>query len=354
MVTMKEVAQRAGVSISTVSRVLNRDEKKPASRKTADKIWKIVEELGYEPNFNAVSLTRVNAGESSQKVVKRIGCIFTASRDIMSDSFFSSLNVGIHSEADKLGYAIAFTLAVYEMPFSDIKKYVTRQSVDGIIIMGRVSRKLLDFFKNNYKNLVYAGVNSLDSGIDEVLCDSCKGMAEMAEYVVQCGHRNVGYIGDGMSQSEELIVNEHRYRAFAEVMREKGIAIDKENLIYASPYIEPTYDTVRGYMQGRDKSTLPSIYVCTNDNCAIGAMRAFGEFGVKIPQDVSIVGFDDLDFVKYLTPSLTTINVPKKELGEMAVRTLVDRISAERKYPIRIDLPYSLVIRESCAVASDK
>lgn len=352
MVTMKDVAQRAGVSISTVSRVLNRDEKKPASKRTANKIWKIVEELGYEPNFNAVSLSRANVGEGSQKVVKRIGCIFTASRDIMSDAFFSSLNVGIHSEADKLGYSIAFTLAVYEMPFSDIKKYVTRQSVDGIIIMGRVSKKLLDFFKNNYKNLVYAGVNTLDSGIDEVLCDSCRGMAEMTEYVISSGHRNIGYIGDGMVPSEELIVNEHRYRSFSAVMEEKGIEILKENIIYASPYIEPSYETVKSFMQGRDKSTLPSIYVCTNDNCAIGAMRAFSELGVKIPEELSIVGFDDLDFVKYLTPALTTVSVPKRSLGEMAVRTLVDKINTDRKYPIRIDLPYELAIRESCAVIS--
>jgi len=175
-VTLKDVAKKANVSVSTVSRVINNDTSKPASKETTDKVWKIVKELGYVPNQNARNLIKhIDSVNDNSTVKKAIGCIFTSTRDTFHDPFYSQIAKGIQTEVSRRGYILGYSFSSCDMTFSSLYNNITSHPVDGAIILGRFDEETLNFFKNNINHLVYAGVNYVNGGFDEVICDGYKG-----------------------------------------------------------------------------------------------------------------------------------------------------------------------------------
>lgn len=347
-VTLKDIARMANVSISTVSRVINDDKAKPASKKTAEKVWAIAKEVGYVPNQHARNLIKGEGVAWERKKTKTIGCVYTSTKDSMSDPFFSYMGMGIKEQLTKDGYTLAFVMSIYDKSFEDMYQYLQKNPVDGIIVMGRFKQKTLDYLKENCDHIIYAGVNYVNAGFDEVICDSYKGASDMVDYLIKIGHSKIGYIGDGISHGEEDVVNEHRFEAYRDTLNKHGLPLVDDYIVKAKPYIQYAYDTMKAYLKGRNKNQLPSAFFCTNDMTAIGAMKAILEKGIKIPEDIAITGFDNVETSSFVNPPLTTIDVPKEELGRMAVRILIDKIEQGRQYPIRVDLPYALIIRDSC------
>ena len=347
-VRLKDIAERANVSISTVSRVINNDKSKPAKKETADRIWQIVNELGYVPNLEARNLIKGETGEDVKVNHKTIGCINTSSKDAYHDPFFSHLAEGIKEELDRRDYVITYSLSAYGMNFSTIYNYLVSHPVDGIILMGRLNKEIFDYLKANYENIVYTGVNYVDKGIDEVICNGYDGFARITEYLIENGHKNFGFIGDSASLvKKDTIINERRFEAFLDTLKKHSIAIDEKHIINIEPFTPTAYNAMKEYLTTVNKEELPSALCCMNDVTAIGAMKALNEAGYRIPEDISIVGFDDIEMVSYINPSLSTVQVPKQELGRMAVKLLVDKIENEREYPVRMDIPFELLIRES-------
>ena len=343
MVTLKDIALEANMSISTVSRIIRGDKKRPASKKTTERVLRIAQEMGYVPNENAINL-KCNINSN----LKRIGCIYASSRDVMKEPFFSKLTVGINEELDRLGYTMGFSLCIYEMSFDEIRRIVIKERVDGIILMGRVNKVTLDFFKRNYHNLVYAGVNDLGEDIDEVICDAKAGVKSMTNYIIELGHKRIGYIGDGIECNRDVMVNEHRYNSFMEEMEKHGLEVDKNQIIGVKPYLEEAYEMIVEHLETRGLDELATAYICINDNTAIAAIRAINDKGYKVPEDISVVGFDDIEVSKFLNPSLTTVRVDQLALGQMAVKMLIEKITTKREYSVKLNLPSELVLRESC------
>jgi len=340
---LKDIAQIAGVSVSTVSRVINNDKVKPASKKTAEKVWKIARELGYVKNINAINPNNIYDATTNRS----IGCIYTSTKDGMSDPFFSRVGTGIKEALNETGYSLGFALSIYEKPFEDMTNYLANHPVNGIIVMGRFKRQTLDYLKDNCENLVYAGVNYVDAGFDEVICDGYKGAIAMVNYLINKGHKKIGYIGDGIHISPDSIINEHRYEGYKDAMTLAGLELNEEFTIHTKPYMLLAYEATKEYLKN-NKTNLPTAFFCTNDLTAIGAMKAFREAGIDIPSDISIVGFDDVETSQYVSPTLTTISVPKEELGKMAVEIMLEKLEKNRNYNIRVDIPYELIERESC------
>lgn len=344
-VRLKDIAEKANVSISTVSRVINNDRSKPASKETSDLVWKIVNEMGYVPNMEARNLIK---GQEGRRVrTNNIGCIYTATKDSHHDPFFSHLGAGIQAELDNRDYVLSFALSTRGMSFSNFFNYLTSHDVDGIIIMGRFQKEVLDYLTSNYANIVYAGVNYVGAGFDEVICDAYKGAVTAVEYLIGKGHIQIGFIGDTASETQNSVINEHRYRAFYDTMKNNNLEPATSQIISVQPYTPLAYKAVKAHLKSTERSLMPTAFFCSNDATAIGSMRALQEAGYSIPGDVAIVGFDDIEIASYLNPRLTTIHVPKEELGTMAVKVLTDRIENGREYPIRVDVPFTLKVRES-------
>ncbi len=347
MATLKEIAEIANVSISTVSRIINGDTKKPASKKTAARVWEIVNQLGYTPSIR--SNTEIDGIDTRFKgKLKKIGCICVSSKDIMNDHFFSSIVAAINKEANRIGFTVAYTLPTYDKNIDEIKKFTLQHLVDGIIVLGRVNNDFIEFIESNFKNVVYAGVNEFDRDFDEVICDSKKAMRKVVEYVVGLGHKDIGFIGDGMIFNKDIMLNEYRYKTYYQTLCENGIPVKEKYNIKTKSYVDDAYNAVSAYLKANNGEELPTVYICNNDMVAIGAIKAFSDFGIKVPEEVSITGFDNVDLAKFIIPPLTTVDIDKEGLGTLSVQTLVDKISTGRNYKVKISLPFTLMQRESC------
>lgn len=335
-VTLKDIAEKAGVSISTVSRVINRNKEKPASQETNDKIWKIVREMGYIPNHNARNLQ-----SGSDKKTRTIACLYTSKIDSHNDPFFSDIGLGIQKEADEKGYIISYALSISDMGMRPLHRYIMNHPVDGLIVLGRFDEITFSFIKRYFERLVYVGLNSVNKDIDEVICNGYEATIMAMNYLVNKGYHKIGYIGDCVNN----FINEHRFSAYEAFFHQNRIKLNDNYIIDTPLSIIKSHENVGKYLKSHTK--IPSAFFCANDVTAIGAMKAFKEHNIKVPTDVALISIDNIEMANYVNPSLTTVDIPKIELGKAAVKLLIDQIETDRKKAYRIDLPYKLIVRES-------
>ncbi len=334
--TLKELAKLCGVSVSTVSRVVNGNTPHAASPAVADKIWKMVHETGYIPNSYAQGLKMGGAQKAPHKTYS-IACIFARFSDGESNQFFSELFRIIEQQCtqNKCRVTGIFPGAGEKKSSSALKL----PPVDGVIVMGRCSKYFLDTIKKQCKNIILVGLNSLkDSSCDQVICDGYEAAKTAVQYLQQLGHTRIGYIGE---QSEEA-----RYRGYYDAMMELKLPIEHS-------YIFNTHQSTKGgYHSGIKllKAGLrPTALFCANDITAIGVIKSLQENNVLVPNDVSIISIDNIEMCQYCTPMLTSINIPREDLGRFTVKMLLDRIEGGHTVPAKMYIPFALVKRESCA-----
>lgn len=352
-VKLKDVAAAAGVSVSTVSRVLNGDRERPASEATMNKIWSAVSELGYVPNQNAQKLVK---GEDEALAGKgKIGVLYTSTSDIKTDPFFSCIGIGIQQELRNHGYEMAFALATYHMDYGNIYNYIMSHPAEGIIITGRFEKEILNLVKQNFKYIIYTGANSVDAGFDEVICDGYSGARTAIAHLLDEGHTRIGYVGYVHDEAvESQLVNEHRYRAYRDLLDQVNIKRHEADVVHTRLYTTSSFEAMSRYLEEVDHKDMPTAFYCANDATAFGVMKALQQYGLRIPEDVAVIGLDDVEMAKFVTPTLSTVSIPRKSLGIQAVKTLIDKIESRRDYPMRIDLPFDLKVRESSHRPNDE
>ncbi len=345
-IKLSDVAKASGVSVSTVSRVLNGDRERPASPETIDKIWSVVKELGYVPNKNAKSL--VKGEDEENAVVGRIGCIYTSLYDLNNDPFFSCIGLGIQREMSHQNYNIAYTVSAAMMDYKELYSYIVNHPVDGVIVLGRFDDDMIIMLKGHFKHLVYAGVNSLAAGFDEVICEGYDSAKAAIEHLLDMGHTQIGYVGYiPLSVSGDNSIKEHRYTAYCDIMAESGLIIKPSYIIPANLKTTATYEAMLSYLEKTDKKEMPTAFFCANDAAAFGVMKALQEKGFCIPKDIAVIGLDNVEMASFVTPKLSSINVPRRELGSRAVKMLIEQMETKRNYPVKVNLPFELIVRES-------
>lgn len=335
--TLKEIAKRAGVSVSTVSRVINHKNAKAASREVQDKIWEIVRETEYVPNINARNLKLKENEDMSPILKKTIGCIFARSSDTVNDPFFSQIARAIEQEAFRQGYIMKFSFSAYDINDPNTYQLISNNNVNGIVILGRFDKNLLSFVKNRYKHVVYTGLNQVDTNYDQVICDGYQAAVKAVNHLFQLGHRKISYVGEKS--------NETRYRGYCDAMKLLELPLKRESIIISPFTSEGGYLAVKEFLAKKPEIT---AFFCGNDITAIGVLKAVKEHGFEVPKDISIISIDDIDTVQYVSPMLTTIHVPMEELGKMAAKILIDRMENGKTLPMKIELPFSLAFRDSC------
>lgn len=335
--TLKEIAKIAGVSVSTVSRVVNQNNPKAASPEIQQKIWNVVRETGYIPNTAARQLKSGHT-EEDKSTPKSIACIFGRSKDTLSDPFFSQLARSIEQEAFKNNFLLKYSFSAMDMSRTYLDKHLSELRVDGIVVLGRHSDDLLDYLGGRYANLVYTGLNPVGAAYDQVVCDGYEAAFAAVKYLHKLGHINIGYIGE---QNKE-----NRFLAYQDALKQLGLPFSNSFVANVTQSSEGGYT---GALELLGQAAGLTAIFCANDVTAIGAMRAFKENGLRIPKDISIIGIDDIETAQYMSPMLTTIHIPLEELGKIAAQTLINRIQRKHKLPMKISLPFYIAKRESCA-----
>lgn len=333
-VTLKEIAEISGVSVSTVSRILSGDTSRKTSEETASRVLRAAHDLGFiESRTKSIRKARVPITLSS---------VFLSDHESLASEFFQRILSGVDREIGRLDeeYNIRYSVA----SSSDSSFPASLEGTDAAIILGRGSDDVIDSIRSRVPILIYAGLNSI-GGMDEVISDAGRGMADAVRLLYGKGRRRIAYIGPA---GTDRVLNEHRFAGYLEGLDSVGIG--RGNALYESVHLSPQ-DGYEGTLRLLDRET-PDAIVAANDNAAIGVLRALKERGLDVPGRVMLTGFDDSDAAAFLEPSLTTFSVPAEELGRFAAKIIVDRCMNERDCPIRISIPYTLIERESTEVRS--
>lgn len=337
--TLKDIAARVGVSVSTVSRVINNKDTKAASQELQEKIWSIVRETGYTPNAAARSLKLGESDAPNTNENRGIACIVARSVDAIDEPFFLDLSRSIEKEAFKQGYNLRYTFSAFDLNSSTTFNIISNTKVDGVVVLGRFNSNLISFLKKHYKNIVYAGLNSIDYSYDQIICDGYKASIAAVKYLANQRHTNIGYIGE--------VNNEVRYKGYSDALKELSLPINHKCIVNSHLSTDGGYNGAKELL--RNNAPITAIF-CANDITAIGALKAIRESNLRVPEDISIISIDDIDMAQYVSPMLTTVHIPIDELGKITAKTLIDRIEHGHSLPIKIDIPFTIAKRESCTM----
>ncbi|SDK05875.1 LacI family DNA-binding transcriptional regulator [Natronincola ferrireducens] len=329
-VTIKDIARIAKVSHTTVSRVLN--DSPLISEKTKKRIKKIAEELNYTPNYSARSLVLDRS--------YHIGLFFSTINKGTSSNFFYEVVRGVNNTIKD-----QYNLIVKGIDDYHNLNSINKRNFDGIIIMSQ-STEDTPFIKHVLEKkipLVVLNRYIQNSNLVNILSDDKKGSYNGAQYLIQLGHRKIGLIEgkQGFKSTEE------RKEGFLQALRDYNIPVDEAFIVKGNYDLESGYRTMKYLLQLQD---LPTAIFSSNDDMAVGAMKAIIEKGLSIPEDISIIGFDDNVFSSFLTPALTTVKRPIEAISEEGGRKLIKLINQEDIKKETIYINTKLVIRDSVKV----
>lgn len=342
-VTLKDVAKKAGVSIATASRIINNVTSDRKGSKNSENVWKAVNELGYIPNETARELINRKKGIASDEI--KIGCIMASYQETYTDPFYGKVLRGIQKSAADNGCRVEYICALEDTSSEEIINSILNQKdVDGIIAMGRFSEKIFRDLKK-IKNIIYVGLNHINRQFDEVICDSYECAYEAVKYLISLGNRKIGYIGIVPYKEESQIVNEHRFNGYAKALFDYNLELDHSIIRNCKLSLNSSYEAALSLVSEKQ---LPTALFCANDICALGAIRAITEKSLRVPEDIAVIGIDNIEMAEYSKPLLTTIDINKRELGEWGVKILLDKIKTKRKTQVRVTMQFQMIVRESC------
>jgi LacI family transcriptional regulator len=332
-VRIRDVAEAAGVSTTSVSRHLSGQIVLP--RATAIRIDAAVQRLEYRPNAIARRLSRQKS--------ETLGLVTT---DI-AYPFFAAVASAAEAEATRYGYSMAIFNSRNEMARELVfLSKIEDQQVDGILFMtnhvddGRLSRQIA---RSGRVVLVDEDVKGAPA--PRVFASNETGGALAARHLIELGHRRIAYV----SGPRGMISCEERYLGFRQVVAEVGASLDPRLVLFGA--YEEQYG-VTAFTQLWSTPNRPTAVFATSDMLAIGVMRAARAFGVEVPRDLSVVGFDDMLHVNLLTPALTTVRESATEFGRHGVKLLLEDINGEAKTRSPLRIPVDLVVRDSTAPPS--
>ena len=210
------------------------------------------------------------------------------------------------------------------------------QKCDGLIIIGKCNKDALKKLNNKFKNVVSVNRNSTNYEVDEVLCDGKKVAMMAVEYLISLGHTSIGYVGD--------CYNEARYRGYLEALHRHDIDPEADYIVQTGQTEAEGFAAMQKFMQSEDRPT--GIY-CANDITAIGMLK-FLETNKNRYYIPSIIASDAIEEAQYTRPMLTTVRLPKEEMGKFALYLLVDRMRGGHKSVVRTELEGKLMVRNSC------
>ena len=328
-VSIKDVAKRAGVSPATVSRVFNHRERvRPG---IAARVLQAAHELGYTPTMAGRSLASGRTGN--------IGFLIHYRQSIAPGAFYGTLLAGVEQEARRYDLHVVFSRDSQTVP----PAMVQERRVDGLILAGcDIPPASIYRLKTDGFPLVLVD-NHLPK-VDSIATDNIQGAYEAVNHLLQLGHREIAFIAESM---ENLSFRE-RFQGYQSALQSAGLPT-RDDLVAAGTARE-LRGPEAGYTLMREvlKRGRPTAVFAANDSVAIGAMRTLKEAGLRIPEDMAVVGFDDDILAAHADPPLTTMRVHRLEMGELAVRRLVELMENSHQPVLCLRIEAQLVVRRSC------
>ncbi|MBC8181613.1 LacI family DNA-binding transcriptional regulator [candidate division KSB1 bacterium] len=341
--TIYDVAKKAGVGIGTVSRVINNSPQ--ISPKTRDKVRKVIKELKYQPSIMARGLAR--------KSTNTIACIVPS----FTGYFYFELLNGVQKVISKKGYdLILYSVDLFDKKEEIFKRTIRERRVDGVLI---ISMTVSDTSAEKFiqSKLPLTLIDSFHKNLDSITIENREGALIATRHLIKLGHKKLGMINGSLSSVPARI----RLDGFKEALAESDITADERFIVNTdisnnSEFLNNDgFNKAAGYraMQTilNENNNRPTAVFIASDIQAVGAIRAIREKGLRIPDDIAIVGFDDIELSEYL--GLTTIHQPMFEMGTLAANRLTSKIAGTNSKDLKKVFSTKLVIRETCGALNN-
>lgn len=332
MATIKDVAKAANVSISTVSRVLNNSGY--TSEKTRKKVMETVEKLNYHKNMIATAMIK--------KQTSTFGLIIPDIKNV----FYADLTRAVEDAANKNGFNVILCNTDNDLDKELIYvNFLIQKGIDGIIFSTpEVRDNNINRVLEIRPDLPVITLGSQVRGVqvNEVIVDNLEGGYIASKYLLDLGHRNIGFIGG----SEESYATIERKKGFEQAMEEKGVKVNSNHVFLDEFKIENGY---KHSLQMLSKKERPTAIFAANDAIAVGIYRAARKLGLEIPDDLSVVGFDNSEYATIVYPELTTVHTPVYEIGERAMEMIIKETRNKETAKETVVFRPTLIERESAA-----
>ncbi len=328
-ITIKEVSKKAGVSTATVSHVINKT--RFVSPPLVKKVKEAMKKLNYQPNLLAGSLR-------TQKT-NTIGLIVSDS----SNLFFAYMQTHIEKIISKHGYSIIVANTHYSIEKEkELINILRAKRVDGILIVPEnTDYKFMEKIDESGTPIVIIERELDGTVLNSVLIDNKIGSYKATEYLIKLGHENIGYLDRKGDKAHSL----ERKNGYLSALRKHGIKIDKDLIIRSGFSCQDGYNAANYFLENHRKVTAILTF---GDFSALGAMRCIFDSGLRVPEDISVIGFTDMPICPYSYPSITTIQYPVSKIANETCQLLLKRINGHGKIKRkRIILKPKLIIRES-------
>jgi LacI family transcriptional regulator len=328
--TIKDIAELAGVSPATVSRVLNGDKEISVREETRKKIYEAAEELEYIP------LKEKYSKRTRESVKYKILIVSSFTDQIeFEDPYYLSIRFGIDREVKEQELDVE---KVYKVNGDFL---ISGSTFDGVIGIGSFTKDEIRKLSTYSETILFLDSSPNPFLYDSIVADLDQAIVQMIDYLQKNGHQSIGYIGGREDiEGEEVDLRE---RAFINHMNKLG-RLDPRHIHIGSFSIDSGYELVKKYV---NQSKIPDAYIIANDSMAIGALKGFSEKGISVPGDVSMISMNDIPTAKFTMPPLTTIKIYSEDMGSYAVRMLIDRLSTDRTVAVKSIVAMNLIERDS-------
>ncbi|GCE30305.1 LacI family transcriptional regulator [Dictyobacter alpinus] len=343
-VTVKDVARKADVSVGTVSRVFNNHSN--VSEEIRDRVLKAATELGYERIVSA------EPPRTGGRQIKEIGFLYGDLADsgaTTSNPFWTHILNGVEHEARRSNIKVTYR-SIMELVQTPQELFSTVQDMKlgGILLVGPAEQETVQVLKSLDIPLVLVDNHIPGLSVNSVLCDNFEGAYMAVNYLIERGHRKIAFIGgpviQGFRPIDVIYTIQRRSLGYRTALLDAGIQINTNLMEHGNLKIDGGYQACQRLIEQQEPFT---ALFCANDELAIGAMKALRQYGRRLPEDVSVIGFDDIALVEHLTPALTTIRVNKEAIGEVAVKRLLEQSNDSSDTSISSILEVDLIERAS-------
>lgn len=326
MATLKDIAEKAGVSSAAVSRILNNDPSLSVTAETRQKVLHTARMLGYQKklrSFNSYTMGIVQWFSANQE---------------LEDSYYLSIRHGIED------FCLSNGLNVVRTFKNDLNCMASLEQADSLICIGKFTEQEIRNFKHLTGSLLMIDMAPSDASISSITLDFSKAITDMMDYLTGLGHCDIGFL-TGLEYLEDgSVFSDARLRIFIEYCK-------SHNITYL-PYLqEDQFSSSSGFRMMENlilSGSLPSAVFAASDPIALGALKALKAHGLRVPEDISLAGFDDINLCEMVSPSLTTIHAPAYEMGQYGAGIVYHLMKNSPGAAMRIQMPCRLIVRGSC------
>lgn len=329
MMKINELCDHLQVSAATIRRDLNELQDRGVQR------------VGGGAVLKADAASKHAYPAISDQSPKQFGCILSIRGSESNHPYFSKIIEGIEHELHQYDYSLSHKLTSHELSnTSHLHQILTTNQIDGMIAIEGVQPDIYAMIKQHVPVIV--GIDISDHAVPVIAYDRINAAKSAVRHLLDQGHQEIGFIG-GAGLTGDLKL-EKRYRGYQYALQEAGIDVNPAWVIDANWQVETSYKRMLQLLQQPHR---PTAMFAASDMMAFSAMRAVNEQKLRIPEDIAFIGLDNIELSEYTTPPLSSIDIPKYEMGRVAARTMLDFLNGVYRLPFKMFLPYEIIVRQS-------